>query len=219
MLKALEEARSKAKAKGTTMIARIPSVADALETRAAALMGEEGGAQMLPEHERWAYSEEALAMLPKGYREETAQQFRRAVQALHAVSKYVAAQSRAESLFGEIADEIGIDRAREIFSELAKPPTKQKIEEAKNVELLELYIQMKWPVQRLARFLAEANKRFPRRFGTRSGTWEAIEKQLWRLIKTAPSEVKPGRMTGLIKEAAKVHQEIEIKPGRPRSDK
>ena len=216
-LKTLEEARAKEKAEAKAVLARTPSTIDALELRVAALFSEEARA-MLPEVDRdgWAL---LVKNTSQSYREESARIFRESAQVLRRVLKDTAARERAESLFNEITNEIGIDRTREIFSQLARPPTKQKIEEAKNVELLELYIQMKWPVQRLARFLAEANKRFPKRFGARSGTWEAIEKQLWRLIKTAPSEARPGRMRVLIKEAAKVHQETEIKPGRPKLNK
>jgi hypothetical protein len=99
------------------------------------------------------------------------------------------AKARAEALFKGIARELGNDAAQqilgELFREYAEPMAKKEIENRNNKWLLSLYDDYKWPVQKLARQLANLNKIFPFPVhGIRGGyTAKAIDRQLRRLLK------------------------------------
>jgi hypothetical protein len=133
---------------------------------------------------------------------------------------------KARKLFEEIEGEIGSELARQLFGELAASGVqrqKRTAEEYNNMLLLGLYIKAKWPVQRLARKLAELNRTFPGKFkfgGRGYGSdAAAIEKQLSRLLRKNPAEEASIIMRMFLTDARKAHKELGVKQGRPSRDK
>jgi hypothetical protein len=99
----------------------------------------------------------------------------------------IIARNAAERLFRNIAREFGIDEAKSIFGELAKPVSKSQLEKLRNSMLLDLYESSgRPPIKKFARWLAKQNKTLPAfaKFGPRVGhSAQALDKQMRRLLK------------------------------------
>jgi hypothetical protein len=101
----------------------------------------------------------------------------------------------AAKLFREIQAEIGLDDARRIFAMVGAPPTAKQRAGWRNMELLALYDCMmpKSNVQRLARDIADKNKKLPKgeRYGPRGSTDPLIlDRHIRRLISRRKSKLR-----------------------------
>src|SRR5207244_10307841 len=87
-----------------------------------------------------------------------------------------AAKNAALHLFLEIRQSLGEQEARRIFAMWGTPPTSDRIKQINNLGLLDLYDPMKPKpnVQRLARELAEENKKLPRQQQRGAGSADPI---------------------------------------------
>jgi hypothetical protein len=138
--------------------------------------------------------------------------------------KLVDFQQRAKNLFKEIEGDLGVDRAKYIFGTLVTTsgPSRsmRRVEKSNNILLLSLYIDHRLPVQQFARRLVNGNgyEKHLGPFGVpyRKTTAEAIEQQLKRLLKKDPAKEDSTMMRVLLADARRVHQELAVKPGRPR---
>jgi len=92
---------------------------------------------------------------------------------------------RTLCLFEDIEKELGVDQAKEIFSRFAYVESKREMELDRNLDLLTLYSELKWPVQKLARALAEHDKQFPGSVGIRARRGSAAAKWPWGFLKKA----------------------------------
>jgi hypothetical protein len=134
-------------------------------------------------------------------------------------------EQRAKDLFREIDAELGINRAKYIFRALGSvsgtPGSKRRAREFNNVLLLTIYLEHRLPLQQFARRLADGNEDSHGPFGLRprNGTSDAIEQQLKRLLKKDPAKEESILMRMLLAEARRVHEELGVKPGRPRLNK
>ena len=105
-----------------------------------------------------------------------------------------AAQAEAADLYSTIVMRIGMEEAKEIFGNLAKPLSKEQHRELQNTVLIDLYSHMldiarrrniPWSVHEMARFVAQLNSLLPTdaRMGPRGSTAHAtLDKHLRRLL-------------------------------------
>jgi hypothetical protein len=126
------------------------------------------------------------------------------------------------AIFHHFSESVGHHEAQRMFHRAAGPlpePLETVRRERANCSLLSEFIQRKWPVPRLARFLAKEN-RYPWLYAARGGTsQEAFEQQLKRLLGKRPPETNSPRLRELMKQAAEAHRQMERKPGRPKNKK
>jgi hypothetical protein len=111
-----------------------------------------------------------------------------------------AAKNAALHLFLEIRESLGEQEARHIFGMWGTPPTADRIKEINNLGLLDLYDLMKPKpdVQRLARELAEENKKLPRQQQRGAGSTDpiALALQINRVRKERKAAIKRGTWRG-----------------------